>query len=163
MNKTIKTKRISLVLTTIFTFALGLAVMPVSASAQYYISYPGVSNNSNQYNTIYQTPAPAPVYYENIIAAPAATPTPTVYSNSSNPNQTKSTGVVAKAKTTPSIKSTDITNSLAASVVSADNGFMPANLIQWLFFAILILLIVALVRKIYGGAEKYHALPMKHN
>lgn len=52
---------------------------------------------------------------------------------------------------------------LAANAILGSNSFTPSGLIQWVFFAILVLLIVILVRKIYGGSEKYYATPLKHD
>jgi len=37
------------------------------------------------------------------------------------------------------------------------------GLIQWIFLAILVLLIVILVRKVFGADRKYHAIPLKHD
>ncbi|MSU44799.1 hypothetical protein EXS45_01315 [Candidatus Nomurabacteria bacterium] len=53
-------------------------------------------------------------------------------------------------------------NNLASNAIFGSNGILPSGLIQWILFAILLLLIVILVRKIYGGGEKYHATPLKH-
>ena len=54
-------------------------------------------------------------------------------------------------------------NGLASNSIFATNGILPSSLVQWIFFAILVLLIVILVRKIYGGTERYHAIPLKHD
>lgn len=54
-------------------------------------------------------------------------------------------------------------NNLAANAIFGSNSFTPSGLIQWIFFAIIVLLIVILVRKIFGGKEKYLAIPMKHD
>ena len=77
-------------------------------------------------------------------SAPAAQPTPTVNSN-----------------TNAGGSSNDNSN-LEANALFGSNGFMPSGLMQWILFAILILLIVILVRKIYGADKRYHAAPMKH-
>lgn len=53
--------------------------------------------------------------------------------------------------------------SLASNAIFGSNSFMPSSLIQWIFFAIIVLLIVILVRKVYGADKKYHATPMKHD
>ena len=52
---------------------------------------------------------------------------------------------------------------LASNAIFGSNTFYPSGLIQWILFAILILLIVILVRKIYGADKKYHSTPMKHD
>lgn len=53
-------------------------------------------------------------------------------------------------------------NNLASNAIGS-NGFTSYSLIQWVFFAIVVLLIVILVRRIYGGKEKYNATPLKHD
>lgn len=50
---------------------------------------------------------------------------------------------------------------LAANALLASDGFLPANLVQWIIFFIFILLIVYLWRKIYH-AQKEQERPMKH-
>lgn len=118
----------------------------------------------------YVNPAPAPTYVN-----PAPAPTTTIYSNSTNPNPVAVVTIpntIAKAKTTTSTKNTSVAkkttpintdSSLAANAIFGSNSFLPSGLIQWILFAILVLLIVILVRKIYGGGEAYHAAPMKHD
>ena len=118
-------------------------------------------SNQNYYQTpIYvqepiYIPAPEPIYVNN----PA--PTPTIYSSSTNPNPTPAPKAVAKANTT-NPTNTVAENNLAAGAIFGLNNFMPSNLIEWILFAILVLLVVTLVRKLYGGNEKYDATPMKH-
>ncbi len=53
--------------------------------------------------------------------------------------------------------------SLASNAIFGSNSFLPSGLLQWIFFAIIVLVLVILVRRIYGGAEKYHATPLKHD
>jgi len=122
-------------------------------------------NNGSYYNTN-QASYQAPIY------TPPPTTTPIVYSNSANPNVASTTTVpktVAKAKTTSAPKtvalSTTKSNSvggLAANAFFGSNSFLPSGLIQWILFAIFILLLVILTRKIFGAKENYHATPMKH-
>ena len=97
-------------------------------------------------------PVPVPVY-----VAPAPAPTPTVYSNSTNPNPPKV--AVAKAKAKPA----ETNKELTANAVFGSDSFLPSGLVQWILFAILVLLIVILVRKIYGADARYHAVPLKHD
>lgn len=52
--------------------------------------------------------------------------------------------------------------SLASNAIFGSNSFLPSGLIQWVLFAIIILIIVIIVRKIFGGKEHYDELPMKH-
>ena len=161
--------------------AFGVIIMPLKTNADragYVTPYGATRFNNNisgnnQYNTYQEPNNLTPIYY-------SLTSTPIVYSNSANPNAVKTAPktVVAKTETvipintSPVIAPVPITvaktttsekSNLAANAVFGSNSFMPSGLVQWIFFAILILLIVILVRKIYGGSEKYHATPMKHD
>lgn len=51
---------------------------------------------------------------------------------------------------------------LASNAIFGSNSFAPSGLVQWIFFGILILIIVIIVRKIFGGEDRYKATPMKH-
>lgn len=104
--------------------------------------------------TYVPVPEPVPVY-----VAPAPAPTPTVYSNSANPNAPVAKKTVAKAKPKPAETNSELT----ANAVFGSDTFLPSGLIQWILFAILVLLIVILVRKIYGADARYHAEPLKHD
>ena len=55
----------------------------------------------------------------------------------------------------------DVSN-LASSVILGSNSFMPSGLPQWILFAILILLIVIIVRRIMRSEEHYQSTPLKH-
>ncbi len=116
------------------------------------------------------TPAPSPT------PAPTPAPTPTLYSSSTNPKAVAAAPkAIAKAKTPePAVKEvavkeakeeevTDKYQDLAATAVFGENGFLPSGLVQWLLLAILVLGGTILIRKVYGGSEKYYATPMKHN
>lgn len=133
---------------------------------------------SSAYPNYYQTQAytytPAPIYYSPApTPAPIPTPTSTIYSSTANLNPVKAvpktTVAVAKTKTvSPANTSSAETNTsansnLVANALWGSGGFLPSSLFQWILFAVLIMLAVILVRKIYGGAEKYHAIPMKHD
>jgi len=52
--------------------------------------------------------------------------------------------------------------SLASNAIFGSNSFLPSGLVQWILFAIIILIIVIIIRKIFGGREHYDELPMKH-
>jgi hypothetical protein len=54
-------------------------------------------------------------------------------------------------------------SSLASNTIFGSSGFTPSGLIQWVLFAIIILIIVILVRKIFGGEKRYHATALKHH
>ncbi len=147
---------------TLAVLIFGVIIIPAKANAQYGSYY---YNNLANYNNQYYYPTP--IYYQ----APVNNPTPinsgttTIYSDSTNPNLTSTTTApktIAKAKTT-SAKNTDTGSSLAAGVIFGSNSFMPSSLIQWIFFAILVLLVVMLVRKVFKAEENYHSTPMKHD
>jgi hypothetical protein len=53
-------------------------------------------------------------------------------------------------------------NSLASNAIFGSGSFLPSGIIQWILFAILILIIVILARKIFGAKEDYDEAPMKH-
>jgi len=184
--KKINNKSINLSLKILTIFVFGLIFVPFNkASADTYyntgwqLREQSVGATSGIYNNSYYNTAPyqAPVY---IAPAPAATPI--VYSNETNPNPVmtvnyapNATTSVAKAKTTASAPKTvasasdatttdsnpDNGNSLAANAVYGSNSFLPSGLIQWILFAIFILLLVILTRKIFGAKENYNSTPLK--
>ena len=145
--------------------ALGIVIIiPIDTYAEggYNYIYNTSSGFSNQH--IYQAPiySPAPIYY-------SPTPAPTIYSSSANPDTLTASKTVTTDSTNTSVakSKTSDNNSLTASAIfglifGLKNGLYPSSLIQWILFAILVLLMVILVRKIYGGSEKYNAIPMKH-
>jgi hypothetical protein len=51
---------------------------------------------------------------------------------------------------------------LTSNAIYGSNTFLPSGLVQWVLFAIIIVLIVILVRRISGAREKYHEAPLKH-
>ena len=57
---------------------------------------------------------------------------------------------------------TDNYSNLASNAIFGSGSFLPSGLVQWILFAILILLIVILARKIFGARENYDEAPMKH-
>lgn len=78
----------------------------------------------------------------------------------SNTNQTQS-GTSSNTNSTTSANSNTSSN-LASSVIFGSNTFLPSGLIQWVLLAIVILLIIILVRKVFGAKQKYDEAPMKH-
>lgn len=54
-------------------------------------------------------------------------------------------------------------SNLASNAIFGSRGIWPSGLIGWIFFAILVLVIVILVRRAFGATEKYNAKPMKHD
>jgi len=141
---------------------------PVSGG-QYYNGYTnGYCNNS--YNNCGQNYYP--YYYIN--NPPAQTTTdysyiPTIYSTNGtatgNKNKTVTTTkntTINNTKTNTGGEPTDV-NGLAANALYGSNGFMPSGIIGWILFAILILLIIILTRRVAGHSENYQATPMKHD
>jgi hypothetical protein len=54
-------------------------------------------------------------------------------------------------------------SNLASNAIFGSNGFLPSGLMQWILFAIAILLIVILARKISSAKKNYNETPMKHD
>ena len=110
-----------------------------------------------------------PVYVPTPTPMPTPAPTPTLYSNSTNPKAVAAAPkakAIAKAKVVEPVKEEEMTDKysdLAASAIFGESGFLPSGLVQWVLLAILVLGGTILVRKVYGGSEKYYAAPMKHN
>ena len=58
----------------------------------------------------------------------------------------------------------DSPSNLAANAVfGTSNSFLPSGIVQWVLFAIVVLLIVILVRRIFGARDNYYEAPMKHD
>ncbi|MFA6301180.1 MAG: IPT/TIG domain-containing protein [Candidatus Paceibacterota bacterium] len=51
---------------------------------------------------------------------------------------------------------------LAANAFFGTNSFLPSGLVSWILLGIMILVIIILVRKIFGADKKYHETPLKH-
>jgi len=51
---------------------------------------------------------------------------------------------------------------LAANAFFGTNSFLPSGLVSWILLGMMILVIVILVRKIFGADKKYHETPLKH-
>lgn len=143
--------------------ALGVIAIPLKVSADiagFVTPYNSTGFNNyvpinNQYNA----------YQAQSNYAPAVYSTPNT-SNSQSGGQTNSntsTKKMTEKTSTESTKNVDESGNLAASAIFGSNSFTPSGLIQWVLFAILILLVVILVRKIYGADKDYQATPMKHD
>lgn len=77
---------------------------------------------------------------------------------------TTNTKTVASKTSTASVQDTTDNNdfsNLAGNALFGTNSFMPSGLMQWILFAILILLIVIITRKIFVG-DKERNKPLKH-
>lgn len=101
------------------------------------------------------------------------------YDNSYNYNNTNSNGYNNSSYTnsnytdnnyTSNTSTQNSTNSgtsnkystLTSNAIWGSNTFLPSGLVQWILLAIIILVIVILTRKIFGGEKEYHESPMKH-
>jgi len=76
---------------------------------------------------------------------------------------------VTNATTTENQQATEVASkstydyaAVTANAIFGSNGAYPSGLVQWIIFGILILLIVILVRKIFGGDQRYLSTPLKH-
>src|SRR3989338_3098909 len=78
------------------------------------------------------------------------------YYNYQNTTQTENRN---SANQTPNENS----SSLVGNAIFGSGGVAPSGLIQWVLFAIIILIIVIIVRKIFGGTDRYHNTPLKHS
>jgi len=83
-----------------------------------------------------------------------------------NTNDADSTSVNTNSteNTTNTDNNTDknSSNLAATAILGSANSFLPSGLIQWVFFAIIILVIVIFVRRIFGAKKNYEETPLKH-
>jgi len=90
-------------------------------------------------------------------------------------NTTKNTTSTNTNKTTTKVESKADANTVEATVNTQESystltsnalfgirDFAPSGLVQWVIFAILILIIVILTRKVFGFNDKYQKTPLKH-
>ena len=83
--------------------------------------------------------------------------------NSSNSNY--NTNYSNTSEENNSVNASDFNESygsLTANALLGSNSFMPTGLVQWIIFAILIVLIIFLWRYVHRSEEKYMLEPMKH-
>jgi hypothetical protein len=114
--------------------AFGTMILPVKSYALVY----GMTCSAVGCNYNYQTA-------QGIVASNSGTPA-------------KDSGSVLGASTA---KSTESVSTIAANAVYGSNGFIPSGIMGWILFAILMLIIVILVRKVFGGERNYHSTPLK--
>lgn len=88
------------------------------------------------------------------------TTTTTNINNNSSTNNTFSD--TNQTTNTTSTNTNNKVSNLASNAIFGTNSFWPSGLIQWIIFAIIILLIIIFVRKVFGAEERYHASPLKH-
>jgi hypothetical protein len=136
---------------------LGVVIMPTQSYARIY----GKTCNAVGCNYNFST---APAEVTPIYSPVVTTYIPTVYSSTPAPVVKKTTSTVKKVATPKVLGASteEDAKTLAANAVYGSDSFMPSGLLQWIFFAILILIIVILVRKIFGGEKNYHQTPLKH-
>jgi hypothetical protein len=86
-------------------------------------------------------------------------------SNRNTTNDTSSGSLYQPDESAPETGKAEVDGdgqSLASAAILGTGSFLPSGLVQWILFAILILIIVILVRKISGAREKYDAAPMHY-
>jgi hypothetical protein len=81
---------------------------------------------------------------------------------STNTNQTENTTNSNSDNVNNSNTDKNSSNLGATAIFGSTGSFLPSGLIQWILFAIVILLIVIIVRRIFGADAKYNQSPMKH-
>ncbi len=148
--------------------AFGVIIMPLTASADMpgYVTPYGVTGYntrapSNSYVSQDFYPAYNSTYSSNPNTTTSANQTnSTTNATSTTENTNTSNTTTENLDTTENTSSEGLSN-LASNVTFGSSGIYPSGIIQWIFFAILVLLIVILVRKIFGFEEKYHSTPMK--
>ncbi len=141
--------------------ALGVMIIPAKTNAQ--AQYGGyiTTYNSNLFPEYSPTYTPT---YTNTYSTNSAVRSNTVTNqNTSTANQTNNSANTSNTSAVSRTNTSSSNNSLTANAVFGSNSFIPSRLIQWVFVAILIVFIVILVRRIYGGSEKYHSTPLKHS
>jgi len=159
-------------------FALGVLITPFEAKAQsqnqntgfsgywggYRYTYPTPNVYSTPYVTPYVTPYGTP--YATPYPTPVAQPNPT--NTGSNLSANSYSAVAGENQTTQNtntpmlVKPDENYSKLTANAVFGYNSIFPSGLIQWVCFAILVLLIIIIVRKISGAEKKYLSTPLKH-
>ena len=121
-------------------------------------------NRSNGFFITVYNPAPAGGYSNAI------------YFTLSNTSNVNNTGTIYPATNTSNNGTADYGNTysdtstnndnngsdLASNAIFGSNGFLPSGIIQWVLFAILVLVIIIIVRRISGAKQKYEEAPLKH-
>ena len=139
---------------------------------------PPTNYNPNYYNYNYnpnppQSVPPLNTYYQTYQPAPAQNPTVvyrTVYVPAGSTNSTDTTettnndgnGDDQDKNKDDEEKVEEKYGGLAASALFGGKTFKPSGLAQWVFLAILVLIIIILVRRVFGATKDYHETPLKH-
>jgi hypothetical protein len=147
--------------------ALGALVMPRVASADragYVTPYNSTRYNNDVaggsgYNGYVE---PKPLSYTTPAAYYTGTPAVAGATTSNTASTAKKSTIDAESDDEEVEPKDNMVKNLAANAIYGEFGFMPSGIVQWILFAILILVIVILIRKIFGGEARYHSTPLKH-
>ena len=113
---------------------------------------PGGGYSNGSFFTVTSV-APAPVAYNN---QQGVYP----YNNNVYTNAYPAPAQTYTYNPTPAPAS-DSARSLASNAIYGSNTFLPSGLTQWVLFGIIIMLIIILIRKIFGATDRYHETPLK--
>jgi ATP-dependent Zn protease len=142
----------------VYYFGAPIPYIPRSANQDStYNNYP---NNQTQYTSNNNTttqPVIKNYYYYN---------TPANTSGNTNTSKNTNTTTTTTTDNNTTQASNDINQnygSLAANALVGSSGsFMPSGLLQWIFLAIIVAVMIVLWRYIHRSEEKYMAEPLKH-
>lgn len=123
--------------------------------------FPGGGYSNAEYFTINSL---VPVANTNKNNNPSSTITRNTATNTNNTDNTYSNTTQTENTTNSDSDNTNsnASNLASAAILGSTNSFLPSGLIQWVIFAIIILLIVIFVRRIFGARKKYEDSPLKH-
>jgi hypothetical protein len=121
------------------------------------------SNNGGFYITVWNG-APGGGYSNSAFftVKKVATSTPSTSSNTNSYTSPDTFTETVPAENENTDNANDSYSNLASGAIFGSNSFLPSGLIQWVLFAIVILIIVILARKIFGAKQNYEEAPMKH-
>jgi hypothetical protein len=83
------------------------------------------------------------------------------YANNPNYNQNNNANGNNDPRSNQSASAYDAL--VGSTLFGSSDGFMPSSIVEWIFVAILVLIIVILGRKIFGADLRYFAKPLKHD
>lgn len=87
----------------------------------------------------------------------------TVSRNTSSLSASAYTAYQNVSNTNSSAKAVDESyGGLTANAIFGSNSFFPTGIVQWIIFIALVLAIVFIWRKFFGGERTYHSTPLKH-
>ncbi|MFA5750848.1 MAG: IPT/TIG domain-containing protein [Candidatus Paceibacterota bacterium] len=104
--------------------------------------------------------------YSNPISFIVSKPATTTQSNSTNNSAYSASAITAYENTFEDSQNENITSqsykNLTANAIFGSKGFLPTGIFQWILFIIILLVIVFVWRKFFGGEAKYSSTPLKH-